>query len=69
MKEFMRYVFPGGCLGLLIVTVLVSLAMGVMVEDYKKQIDNISSERNYWHSQYEVLAEDCCRLQGAGCDR
>lgn len=60
----MSYVFPGGCLGLLMATVLVSLAMGVMVEDYKKQIDNISSERDYWHSQYETLANE-----GAGCDR
>lgn len=58
MKNIMECVFPGGCLGLLIVTVLVSLAMGVMVEDYKEQINNISSERDYWRAQYEGMRCD-----------
>ena len=64
----MECVFPGGCLGLLIVATFVSLAMGVMVEDYKEQIDDITNERDYWRGQYEVLADDYCRLEGSRCD-
>lgn len=65
----MRLIFPGGCLGIAVVTVLVSLIMGAMVEDYKEQIGSLINERDYWRGQYEVLANDYCRLEGAWCDK
>ena len=64
----MECVFPGGCLGLLMVATLVSLAMGVMVEDYKEQIESITNERDYWRGQYDVLVDEYCRLEGSRCD-
>lgn len=69
MKEFMRYVFLGGCLGLLLFIVLVVVAFGAMVEDYKEQIDNISLERDYWKNEYRLLTDEYCNLQGAMCDK
>lgn len=69
MKEFMRYIFLGGCLGLLLFIGLVSIAMGVMIEDYKEQIDNVSLERDYWRREYRLLTDEYCRLQGAMCDK